>query len=557
MKSSSDSGKSPFFVRKATGLVRDFSAWDMLFLNVVSFGGAWSIIYALEYVPLYGGNPIVALLLTAPGILALLGVYYVFLVSMPRSGGDYIFMGRVLHPAIALAANFAGYAFFLWFWIGDAATVFTTQGLAQTLSVYGSLTGATWATNASTAFTPTTTFIVGSIVIALFTAIVLTSSRSYFRIQNVAMVIAVIGLVVMIGLLASTSVPAFTGALNNYVAKTGTSIAGGPYQNATATGGTVNTAYLGGPTFFLIPLFFTVLFWVYVSNYTAGETKEVRRSARTALFGSFAIIFLATVAVLGLAYNNLGSSFLAGAGDFSLGYSTNPFPVAPNLTLFAALLANNSLLVWFIGIGVIAGFVLVAPQCMILMSRILFGYSFDRVIPTRVADVNERFHTPVKGILVAAIGGEVFLAFLSGIFGGSFSAGSSANLAFSLYSYAGLAAVGITFTFVSLSAILFPYRRRSLYETSCPIKRKIIGVPVITWLGIVALVYALGTFIYYSSYYQAYFGAGSTLANDYYPFLGVVAGMFVGAIAWFYVARWYRSKSGIPFDKAFQEIPPE
>ncbi len=89
------------------------SAWDMLFLNVVSFGGAWSIIYALEYVPTYGGNPLVALLLTAPGILALLGVYYIFQVSMPRSGGDYIFMGRVLHPALALAANFAGYAFFL------------------------------------------------------------------------------------------------------------------------------------------------------------------------------------------------------------------------------------------------------------------------------------------------------------------------------------------------------------------------------------------------------------------------------------------------------------
>ncbi len=558
MKSSSDSGKSPFFVRKATGLVRDFSAWDMLFLNVVSFGGAWSIIYALEYVPTYGGNPLVALLLTAPGILALLGVYYIFQVSMPRSGGDYIFMGRVLHPAIALAANFAGYAFFLWFWIGDAATVFTTSGLAQTLSVYGSLTGATWATNASTAFTPVTTFIVGSIVIALFSAIVLTSSRWYFRIQNVAMVIAVVGLVVIIGLLASTNVSAFTGVLNNYAAKTGTSIAGGAYQNATATGGgSVNTDYFGGPTFFLIPLFFTVLFWVYVSNYTAGETKEVRRSAKTALFGSFAIIFLATFAVLGLAYNNLGSGFLAGAGGYALGSFTNPLPVLPNLTLFAALLANNSLLVWFIGIGVIAGFVLVAPQCMILMSRILFGYSFDRVIPTRVADVSERFHTPVKGILVAAIGGEVFLAFLSGIFGGSFSAGSSANLAFSLYSYAGLAAVGVTFTVVAISAILFPYRRKSLYETSCPVKRRVLRVPVITWLGVVALAYTLGTFIYYSTQYQSYFGAGSTLANDYYPFLGVVAAMFIGAIVWFYVARWYRSKSGIPFDKAFQEIPPE
>lgn len=525
---------------------------DMLFLNVVSFGGAWSIIYALEYVPTYGGNPTVALLLTAPGILALLGVYYIFMSSMPRSGGDYIFMGRVLHPALALAANFAGYTFFLWFWIGDAAAVFTTQGLSQTLSVYGSLTGQTWASNAATAFTPWVTFIVGSIVIAIFAAIVLGSSRLYFRIQNVAMIIAVIGLVVMIGLLATTNQSAFSSSLNSYASTQA-------FQNATTAGttywgGSVPTGITASQTFFLIPLFFTVLFWVYVSNYTGGETKEIRRSARTALFGAFAIIFLATVAVLGLAYANLGSAFLAGAGCIAFAYSGcgNPLSVTPNLTLFSAVLTNNAILVWFIGIGVIAGFVLVAPQCMILMSRILFGYSFDRVIPTRVADVNERFHTPVKGILIAAIGGELFLAFLSGILGGS-----NSSLAFSLYSYAGLAAVGVTFVFVSISAILFPYRRKSLYETSCPVKRKIARVPVITWLGIIALAYALATFVYYSYQYQFYFGAGSTLANNYFPFLGVVASMFIGSIVWFYVARRYRNKKGIPFDKAFQEIPPE
>ncbi len=538
-------------MRTATGLVRSMSAWDMLFLNVVSFGGAWSIIYALEYVPTYGGNPLVALLLTAPGILALLGVYYIFQVSMPRSGGDYIFMGRVLHPALALAANFAGYAFFLWFWIGDAATVFTSQGLAQTLSVYGSLTKSAWATSAASAFDTTTsagqwnTFIVGTIVIAIFTAIVLTSTRWYFRIQNVGMVVAVVGLVVMIGLLATTNQTAFANALNGYASSQ-------VYQSAVATGGTIDVGFTSPTTFFLIPLFFTVLFWVYVSNYCGGETKEVRRSAKTALFGSFAIIFIATIAILGLAYANLGTSFLAGAGDYAFGYAANPLPVTPNLTLFTALLANNPLLVWFIGIGVVAGFVLVAPQCMILMSRILFAYSFDRVVPSGVSDVSDRWHTPVKGILIAAVGGEVFLAFLSGVLGTI-----NATYAFFFYSYAGLAAVGVTFSFVAISAILFPYRKKALYETSCPVKRKIAGVPVITLLGVLALAYVLGTFLYYSYYYQSYFGAGTLLANTYPLFLGAVGGLFIGSIVWFYVARWYRSKSGMPFDKAFQEIPPE
>ncbi len=529
------------------------SAWDMLFLNIVSFGGAWSIIYALEYVPLYGGIPLVGLLLTAPGILALLGIYYIFQVSMPRSGGDYIFMSRILHPAIALAANFAGYTFFLWFWIGDAATVFSSQGLAQTLSVYGSLTGAQWATNAASAFTPWTTFIVGAIAIAIFAAIVLTSSRLYFRIQNVAMIIAILGIIVIVGLLATTSQSSFATSLNRY-ASSQASVTNF-YQNST----TVGTNYWGGPvpssfssTVLLVPLFFTVLFWVYVSNYVGGETKEVRRSARIALFGSFGIIFLSTIAVLVLAYSKLGAEFLAGAGNYAFGYSTNPLPVLPNLTLFAALLANNSLLVWFIGIGIIAGFIMVAPQCMILMSRILFGYSFDRVAPRAVADVSPRFHTPVKGILIAAMGGIVFTAFLSGVLGTS-----NSSYAFLFYSYAGLAAVGVTFTFVAISAIVFPFRRRNLYETACPVKRKILRVPLITWLGVVALAYVLTTIVYYSYNYTFYFGTGTLLANLYFWFLGGVAGLFIACIAWYYVAKWYRSKSGVPFDKAFQQIPPE
>ncbi len=549
--------KVPVFVRSATGLVRSMTAWDMLFLNVVSFGGAWSIIYALEYAPLYGGDPIVSLLLTVPGILALLGVYYLFQVTMPRSGGDYVFMSRVLHPAIALAANFAGYSFFLWFWIGDAAAVFSSQGLAQTLSVYGSLTGQQWATNAANAFTPTTTFIVGSIAIAIFTLVVLRSTRLYFWIQNISMIVAVLAIVVIIGLLAGTNPTSFASVLNDYATKQGITLGQGAYQNFTTAGtnywgSSVPTDPTSGYTFTLIPLWFTVLFWVYVSNYCGGETKNVRSSARTALFGSFAIILLSTVAVLGIAYSNLGKDFLAGAGSYAFGYATNPLAVIPNLTLFAALLANNPLLVLFIGIGVIAGFVLVAPQCMILMSRILFGYSFDRVAPSFVSDVSDRWHTPVNGILIAAIGGEVFLLFLSGVVGPS-----NASVAFLLYSYAGLAAVGVTFTFVAISAILLPYRRKELYETASPIKRKIAGVPLITWLGILSLVYILSTIGYYTYNYNFYFGAGTLAATSYFPFLAAISGLFVASIAWYYVAKSVRTKAGIPFEKAFQEIPPE
>src|SRR5579863_1282333 len=269
-ESSTSSGtqKTTYFARDATGLVRSINWVDLMFLNVVSFGGAWSIIYALVYAPYYGGDPAIGLLLTAPGILALLGVYYIFNTSMPRSGGDYVYTSRSLHPAIGLAANFVGYTMFLWFWIGDAASVFSSNGLYQTLSVYASLTGANWTGTLHNLFVSSTNnFIIGVIVLVGFAALVIVSPRSYFRVQNIFMAIAVIALAIIAILLVSAlfNPSGFQSNFNAYANSVGasSSLSSNAYQNLTASGALNGTS--PSPTnwtadFSLIPLWFTVLF---------------------------------------------------------------------------------------------------------------------------------------------------------------------------------------------------------------------------------------------------------------------------------------------------------
>ena len=557
-------------------MVRTMSWLDLLFLNIVSFGGAWSIIYALTYAPYYGGDPAVSLLLTAPGILALLGIYYIFTTSMPRSGGDYIFMSRILHPSIGLAANFIGYTIFLWFWIGDAATVFSTQGLSQTLSVFGSLTGASWANSAAAWLTPPATgfavnnFLLGSIFIIFFAAVVIFRTRLYFRIQNVFMTVAVVGLVIMAGLLlyAWANPGSFVTNFNNYAHGVNSTFAaasasgphGWDYVNGTAQSAFPPPTNAGSTSLsdnlLLIPLWFTVLFWVYVSNYLGGETKSAKSTVRNALFGSFGIIFISTLVILESAYKALGIGFITGANNLYYAYTANPFGAPPNLTLLVSVLSNNAFVTLFLGIGIVAGFILVAPQCMILMSRILFSYSFDRVAPKALADVNDRFHTPVKAILVAAIGGEVMLAILTGAFGGTTS-----STAFALYTYAGLATISLTFTFVSISAILFPYRRKQLYEVASTVKRRVAGVPVVTWLGVIALAYGLYTTAEYFFINQTFytFGCpgGLAVGCDFNWFVGLLFAAFIITIVMYFVISWYRSRGGIPFEMTLKEIPPE
>ena len=80
---------------------------------------------------------------------------------------------------------------------------------------------------------------------------------------------------------------------------------------------------------------------------------------------------------------------------------------------------------------------------------------------------------------------------------------------------------------------------------------------MITWFGILALVYSLATIGWYSYNYLFYFGAGTLAANAYFPFLGALVGLFIACIAWFYLVRWLRTREDLPFEKAFLQIPPE
>jgi hypothetical protein len=57
--------------------------------------------------------------------------------------------------------------------------------------------------------------------------------------------------------------------------------------------------------------------------------------------------------------------------------------------------------------------------------------------------------------------------------------------------------------------------------------------------------------------YIFYFGSGTLAANAYFPFLEALIGLFIACIVWFYVPIWLRTREGLPFEKAFLQIPPE
>ncbi len=96
------------FARRSSGLVRAASTTDASLVNLYTATFPIMVSFLLGIVlPFYGGanlylTILIGALLAAPILVA----YAVASSVMRRSGGDYVFISRLLHPALGFAANF-------------------------------------------------------------------------------------------------------------------------------------------------------------------------------------------------------------------------------------------------------------------------------------------------------------------------------------------------------------------------------------------------------------------------------------------------------------------
>ncbi|MGI0080865.1 MAG: APC family permease, partial [Nitrososphaerales archaeon] len=96
------------FRRKSTGLVREGRWIDSFIFNSSASWLFGPLVFAIS--ALYWLNG--ADLLSAEGIalifaLAIAAMYAILTAVMPRSGGDYVFNSRILHPSIGFGFNFS------------------------------------------------------------------------------------------------------------------------------------------------------------------------------------------------------------------------------------------------------------------------------------------------------------------------------------------------------------------------------------------------------------------------------------------------------------------
>lgn len=528
------------FTRKATGLVREARTSDALFYNVMwasvalAFAFAW-LLYGVDYV---GSNMIVSFFLAA--LLGIPGafVYAMLAQIMPRTGGDYVFNSRSLHPSIGFAANFS-FCFWLAIIYGVYTTYMTTYGFGAFGRMMAGFTGSSgWLSFGNWFSHDYALFITGTVAILISAALFIRGGLQLFlRLQVVTFAIYILGtfiIPVLVGLFQSHA--GFIHDFNSYAANLGTHHASAALASSAHKGGFAPTGFHTSVTLKSISVFWYVFGFLYASNYFAGEIRLRKRTHLLSIPGALlvAVIFIGLLLPAYLHVTGYNFNGMLGLADpSSYGFAAGA-PAYPEIMSIASG-------TWVLGVIIIVGFTLGLfiwlPQTMVLISRSMFAWSFDRIMPERLSQVDSRTHSPVIAIAIVTV----------------LAIGSTAIYAFTTWFSTLSVLLGLTLTLIvtAVGAVVLPYRQRAMVENS-PYGGRIAGIPILSIVGVLAVL-GFGAAIAVLLWDP---GSGASLsANPGKVWLAL--GVYVVAIGIYFISRAVRRRQGIELDLNYLELPPE
>jgi len=529
------SQKSDLYLRRASGLVRIAGPWSSLAFNVIWTGNCVGLITAFilnSYVFISPGHNI-PLLIIAASLLSTLNTatYMCFSMAIPRSGGDYHYIGRTLHPSLGFMSS-VNWAIWLPLVLGWAASVIVPIAFSSVLTSWGIATNnAAVIQMADWLNTPDRVFLVGAVVIIIFTAITLLGNKVYFAIQNIAFVLMLIGIIITVAVFTSNNPTTFAALIDKL-------LGADTYQSTIQSFETQYpdisrpslTAILSG-----IVLWAGINTWACGSSLIAGEVKDVGKLRTWLIANVLGSFFVGGVMALTayLYYSSVGEkfvyamSYLAGSPDSKIMFP--PFyasfiPIAfPNFAVFIVF-----------AVAFFLGGTFFMPQNQILGSRVMLAWSFDRLMPRQLGYVDKRFHQPVVATVICLIISLISLwVFVYTTWLGFFSQ---------------LFAVAFSFLLTAISAIVFPYRKKEIFEAS-PVNFRLGGIPVMSLIGLANTIFLL-VFIYQN-------WTDSALGSNSPQSVGLIISVLVISFFLYFIIRAIRKRQGIDLDALYKELPPE
>lgn len=522
------------YTRQSSGLVRDISPGAGIALNVSFVSLPLAVLVATQAPSAFpGASPFwVCLLAGALCVLPVL-LYALFSAVMPRAGGDYVFVSRTLHPWVGFAANFNITAWFLLV-IAYFAYLIAPFGVSTAFATIGatadSATFSRWAVDVTSRGWE---FGIGAVALVLVALLMSFGLRRALAAYKWLFAASLVGVGVAFVILLIHGRGDFRAAVSSYGADYD-----GILAAARRTGFSGSGSFDLGNTILAMPLAFASFGYAIVTSYAGGEIRSPRSSGRRVMIMSLLVSVVVVSLLMLLASRTFGNDFLgsstvlSNAGDPAYG-----LPAPASFFFFVSMLTRSTVLTVIINVSFIFAFIVALPATFLIATRNLFAWSFDRIIPDKVSEVNERTRSPLVANAIVLAVTLVYLTLI--VFGG----GSFLTL---LYT-AGIAEL-LTFIVVAVAGIVFPYRRKQMYEES-PIVGSFLGLPRITGVALLSL----GVYLLFLISLLTADGLGANSST------GIRATVIIAlvSIAVYPVSKAVNRSRGVDLGLAFRELPPE
>ena len=526
--------KPEVFVRKASGLVRTAGVWDVLAYNINFTSIGLLLAFLIMLGPAFypgismGWSAVICVLLILP-----LALVFGYLAStMPRSGGDYVYVSRVLGPAWGMMSNFN--CTMWWFFYGGVPSAFLAlYGLAPFFRTMGIFTGNLGLIDVGNWFaSPTGMFIFGALLIAFLVFIFARGMKTFFRVQNILIILATISTILSAIMFIGKTPADVAMAVNQFLGPLAGNmqISDHILQSASEAGFALSPFSLRN-TMLAMTWIYLNLSFMQSSAYIGSEVKDARRLQFWSMPATAIVVglgVLITVAIVGRAagYEFLGA--LSWVDPAELGLTSTPL-----YTELASYLSGSTIIAFLITFGFIFWSYAWLPGQIINGSRNILAYSIDGLFPAWFRKVHPKLHTPVNAL--ASMGLMSIIALAVYVFTPYFT------------TLVGIFGFILSFTMVSIAAILLPYRLPDVFETST-VNQRIGRIPVITIIGVLSVI--------------ACAIMGWAFISD--PLSGMTptmiifnVGVFLSGLVIYFVAKWIQARRGVDVSLSYKELPAE
>lgn len=526
-------GERKLYARKSSGLVRTIGVFGAMVFGVHCISLSSSGLIPFSWVAgVWPGSSIIGVLTVAMFFCLFHAYTYATIgATMPRSAADYTLASRTLSAPLAFAASWtlvifsAMVAGSLIAWIPSTAvpTLFKTMGIV--LANEGMLKIADWSV------TVNGIIIIGTIGAVVTFGTMILPTRTILRILEVGFILGLIAWAAIYFQLVSSPADAFPAAWDKFMGP-------GSYESRIAlakANGMVTAPNVALMTLAGLIMGFWIFYGYYIPTFFAGEVKQAESTliagSWSSLLVTWAIFIVAAILLLRLVPLEwiAAESYLSNIGHEG---------AMPWIIFYAAILKPSFPLLLIVTFGWIYTLINLAQTYFFYCSRIIFAWSFDRLIPEKVCYIHPKLRSPIIAIVIIALIAE--LGVIDAATGGVM--GAQLNFVF----------FAVCTQLVPVSAMtLFPFLKPDLFENSSGfVRRKIGKVPVITIVGGITLCYLIWMLVA-SFMFPA---VGGRIGPGT---LGTLAGFIISGIIVFYIARAVRlKKEGIDINWTFQSIPP-